>query len=101
MPIETQAEQPEAFITTCASEDISEDVLDTRRRMLGCQTKDAEAVEKWEDIGWNDFIDEHEKKGSPEESHSFVVRCSVEVERWRPDVGHRETPMSELTDLEK
>ena len=89
MPIETQAEQPEAFITTCAPEDISEDVLDARRCMLGCQTKYAEAVEKREDIGWDDFINEHDKKGSPEESHSFVVRGGIEVKRWRPDVSHR------------
>ena len=59
--------------------------------MLRCQTKDAEAVEKGEYVRWKNFINEHDNKGSPEESHSFVVRGSVEVERWHPDISHRQT----------
>lgn len=69
--------------------------------MLRCQTKDAEAVEKWEDVRWNNFINEHDNKGNPEESHSFVVRSSVKVERWRPNVSHRQTLMIGLAYIEK
>ena len=48
--------------------------------MLGGQAEDAEAIQKREDVRWNDLIDEHGPKSDPKQAHPFVVRSVVKVQ---------------------
>ena len=80
MPVEAQAQQPETLIAVCTSEDVCKDILDAWGCTLRSQTKDTKAIEKREDVRWNDLINEHRSEYGPKESHSFFVRRAVEVE---------------------
>lgn len=41
--------------------------------MLGRKAEYIEAVEVGENVGWDNFPDEHSRKGGPEEFYSFSV----------------------------
>ena len=65
--------------------DTTEQVGDDVERLGGCvlrrEAYNVDAVQDWEDVGWDDLVDEHSCECCPEELDTLVVGCGIEVGR--------------------
>ena len=47
--------------------------------MLGSKAKNTDAIEKGENVGWDDLPQKHADESYPKELHSLVIDCNIEV----------------------
>lgn len=71
LPVKGEAEEPQSFVVGSTAEKVGEDGSLGPRRMHGGQARDGDGVQKGEDVGGEELVEEHADEAVPEEAEGF------------------------------